>query len=94
MSQIWQVRLSAKAEEDLIAITRWTAEHFGPLQAEQYLETIVLAIDAVNHGSRPLDAKVRNEFGSDIYTLHIARQGRKGRHFLVYSVANDRYWIS
>ena len=40
MSQIWQVRLSDQAELDLIAISHWTAENFGPHQAEQYVETL------------------------------------------------------
>jgi toxin ParE1/3/4 len=29
---------------------------------------------------------VRDEIGAGIRTLHVARQGRKGRHFVAFSV--------
>ena len=42
MSLVWQVRLVAQAEQNLLDITRWTAENFGTRQAEHYAETIAL----------------------------------------------------
>jgi plasmid stabilization system protein ParE len=33
MSLAWQVRLAGQAEQDLLDITLWTAENFGPRQA-------------------------------------------------------------
>jgi plasmid stabilization system protein ParE len=33
MSLAWQVRLAGQAEQDLLDITLWKAENFGPRQA-------------------------------------------------------------
>ena len=47
-------------------------------------ETLSLAIEALSEGPQVLGAKARDEILSDIRTLHVSRQGRKGRHFVVY----------
>ena len=88
MSLAWQVRL-AKAEQDLFDIILWTAENFGTNQAEHYAETIGRAIEALYGGPEILGSKVRDEIGMGIRTLHVARQGRKGRHFVAFSVSED-----
>jgi toxin ParE1/3/4 len=87
MSLAWQVRLAGQAEQDLLDITLWTAENFGSRQAGHYAETIALAIEALHDGPEILGAKVRDEIGIGIRTLHVARQGRKGRHFVAFSVS-------
>ena len=87
MSLAWQVRLASQAEQDLFDIILWTAENFGTKQAEHYAETIALAIEALHHGPEILGSKVRDEIGMGIRTLHVARQGRKGRHFVAFSVS-------
>ena len=87
MSLVWQVRLAGQAEQDLLDITLWTAENFGPRQAEHYAETIALAIEALHDGPEILGAKVRDEIRIGIRTLHVARHGRKGRHFVAFSVS-------
>ena len=87
MSLAWQVRLASQAEQDLLDIILWTAENFGTKQAEHYAETISLAIEASHDGSDILGAKMRDEPGTGIRTLHVARQGRKGRHFVAFSVS-------
>ena len=87
MSLAWQVRLAGQAEQDLLDITLWTAENFGPRQAGPYAETIALAIEALHDGPEILGAKVRDEIGIGMLTLHVARQGRKGRHFVAFSVS-------
>lgn len=87
MSLVWHIRLAGQAEQDLLDITLWTAENFGKRQAEHYAETIALAIEALHDGPEILGAKVRDEIGTGIRTLHVARQGRKGRHFVAFSVS-------
>jgi toxin ParE1/3/4 len=87
MSLAWHIRLAGQAEQDLLDITQWTAENFGTRQAEHYAETIALAIEALHDGPEILGAKVRDEIGTGIRTLHVARQGRKGRHFVAFSVS-------
>ena len=80
MSLVWHIRLAGQAEQDLLDITLWTAENFGTRQAEHYAETIGLAIEALHDGPEILGAKVWDEIGAGIRTLHVARQVRKGRH--------------
>ena len=84
MSLAWRVRLADQAALDLLDIATWTAENFGPRQAEHYAETMTLAIEALHDGPMPPGCKARDDIGPGIRTLHVARQGRKGRHFVVF----------
>ncbi|HEY7804348.1 MAG TPA: type II toxin-antitoxin system RelE/ParE family toxin [Orrella sp.] len=84
MSVVWKVLLADQAELDLLEITIWTAENFGRRQADVYAETITLAIEALHNGPDILGVDEREEIGPDIRTLHVARNGRKGRHFVVF----------
>lgn len=88
MSRTWRVRLTDQAEQDLHDIVRWTAQNFGARQAEHYAETITLAIEALSDGPQILGAKARDEIGSGVSTLHVARNGRKGRHFVVFKISD------
>lgn len=87
MSQVWRVRLSNQAEQDLLEIAQRTTENFGARQAEQYVETMLLALDSLSDGPLVIGSKARDELGLGIRTLHMARQGRKGRHFVVFRQA-------
>ncbi len=73
----------------MLDISRWTSENFGARQAEQYVETILLAIEALTDGPETLGTKARDELAPGVRTLHIARHGRKARHFVVFRVADD-----
>lgn len=90
MSLTWNVRLAVQAELDLLDIATWTIEHFGVRQAEHYAETVMLAIEALHDGPEVLGAKVRDDIGTGIRTLHVARQGRKGRHFVVFKATQEQ----
>jgi toxin ParE1/3/4 len=90
MSRAWCVRLTDQAELDLLDISRWTFENFGARQAEHYVETILLAIEALTDGPDTLGTKARDELAPGVRTLHIARHGRKARHFVVFRVADDQ----
>jgi toxin ParE1/3/4 len=91
MSLAWHVRLAEQAERDLLDITLWTAENFGRSQAEFYAETVTLALEALHDGPEILGAKARDDdIGLGIRTLHVAREGRKGRHFVVFKVSNGQ----
>ena len=89
MSRSWHVQLAQQAELDLFEVSKWTAQNFGAQQAEYYAETVSLAIDALNHGPEILGSKDRDEIGPGIRTLHVARNGRKGRHFVVFRVSGE-----
>jgi toxin ParE1/3/4 len=90
MSKLWQVRLAEQVELDLQNISVWTSENFGLQQAAAYLETITLAIEALFEGPAILGAKERSEIGPRIFTLHVARLGRKGRHFVVFKISQGQ----
>ena len=82
----WTVRLAAAAEADYLQILRWTAENFGSAQARVYAETLASALKTLAAGPHILGVKERPEIGSNIRTLHVARNGRKGRHFIMFRV--------
>lgn len=84
MSHAWRVRLTRQAESDFLDISKWTTETFGPRQSALYVETLTLAIEALHAGPGILGAKTRDEIAPGVRTLHVARQGRKGRHFVVF----------
>lgn len=90
MRAVWRVRLAEQAEQDLLGITLWTVENFGPRQAEVYAETLTLAIEALHDGPDVLGASGREDIGPSMHTLHVARQGRKGRHFVVFRSAPEQ----
>lgn len=89
MSLTWHIHLTDQAEQYLLEISKWTAKNFGIQQAEHYAETMTLAIEALHDGSEILGAKVRGDIAKGIHTLHVARQGRKGRHFVVFSISEE-----
>jgi toxin ParE1/3/4 len=89
MRQGWTVRLGQQAEQDYIEILQWTAKTFGKGQAKTYAETVALAIEALDGGPDALSAKTREDIQPGIRTLHVARQGRAGRHLVVFRVAGS-----
>lgn len=88
MSTLWTIRLTSRAEQDFIEIVQWTADNFGPQQAAVYTETLSLAISELAEGPEVFGAKRRNEISNGILTLHVARQGRKGRHFVIFRIGD------
>ncbi|WP_310389463.1 type II toxin-antitoxin system RelE/ParE family toxin [Roseateles sp.] len=84
----WTVRLSATAEADFRQILRWTADRFGAAQARIYADTISLALQDLSAGTTLIGVKARAEIGASIYTLHIARHGRKARHFVMFRASS------
>lgn len=86
MKRRWEVRLAQRAQDDFTNIVRWTAEHFGVRQARSYALTLRRAVKALDAGLSLVDLHHRSELGQHVATLHVARQGRKGRHLLVLRV--------
>ena len=83
----WTVRLSAAAEADFEHIIQWTSKQFGDTQALVYAETLSMALMALTEGPDILGAKAREEILKRLLSLHVARQGRKGRHFIMFRIA-------
>lgn len=84
------MRLTAAAEADFQDILRWTLEHFGEAQTRVYAETLSSALEALAAGPRVIGATARNDTGKGLFTLHVARHGRKGRHFVMFRVGHDQ----
>ena len=84
----WRVRLAATAENDIRNILQWTHERFGDAQAQLYGETLTRAIQALTEGPYVKGSRRRDEIGEGLFTLHVARGRRKGRHLVMYRVGD------
>ena len=89
MRQVWRVRLGQQAEQDYVEILQWTLKTFGEGQVSTFAETLALAIAALEGGPDILGARARDDIQTGIRTLHVARQGRAGRHFVVFRAAGS-----
>ena len=85
----WPVRLAAAAETDFREIVRWTAERFGADQARVYAETLSAALEALTAGPDIAGVRAREDIGAGLFTIHVARGGRRGRHFVLFRTGND-----
>ena len=83
----WCVRLGAAAEVDFANILRWTTENFGARQSRVYRDTLVQAIVELAGGPDVTGSRARDEIMVGLRTLHVARRGRRGSHFLMYRAA-------
>jgi toxin ParE1/3/4 len=84
------VRLAAAAGADFQDILRWTKDQFGEAQAHAYAQTLSAALQALAAGGpTTAGAKARDEIAKGLFTLHVARHGRKGRHFVLFRIGGD-----
>lgn len=81
---LWQIRLGAEAEKDFARILTYTKATFGHQQAETYKATLLEALAALGEGPNTLGSVARDEILPNLRTLHVARRGRHGRHFIMY----------
>jgi len=86
----WVVRPTPEADRDYAEILQWTRQTFGVRQAKIYQTTLLQALRALRSGPDILGVKKRDDLGPGIFTLHVARNGRKGRHFIVFRVGGDQ----
>lgn len=90
MSTAWRVRLTYQAEQDYFEIVKWTAENFGERQAEIYAQTLSLAVETLCSGPEILGVKALDAIEPGVRVLHVARNGRKGRHIVVFRVGGEQ----
>jgi toxin ParE1/3/4 len=86
----WRVRLGSAAELDFANNLKWTTENFGARQSRLYRDSLVQAIGELTNGPEVAGSKARDEIMRGLRTFHVARHGRRGRHFLLYRVAPGR----
>jgi toxin ParE1/3/4 len=80
----WRVRLGPAAELDFANILGWTTDNFGERQSRLYRDTLLQAIGELANGPNVACSRARDEIMPGVRTLHVARHGRRGRHFLLY----------
>ena len=83
----WHVHLAAAAEDDFREILRWTAEQFSDQQARVYAGVLSAAIEELSYGPDLIGVRARGDIAKGLFTLHVARHGRKGRHFVIFRIA-------
>lgn len=86
----WTVRLGAEAEKDFVGILRYTANAFGERQARIYKTTLVEALAALAEGPNPPGSLSRADLLPNLRSLHVARNGKRGRHFIMYREKPER----
>jgi toxin ParE1/3/4 len=86
----WSIQQTDQVEVDLISIYLWTADKFGSHQADEYIDTVSSAIEALVIGPDLLGSKARDDIGPGIRLLHVQRKGKKGRHFVMFKAMDDR----
>jgi len=84
------LRIAAAAEADVRDILDWTAERFGDKQARAYAITLGATIGALLRGPTIAGARARDDIASGLFTIHVARGRRKGRHFVVFRASEGR----
>ena len=89
MPPYWKVRLSEAAEKDFNEIFVWTVEHFGIDQAHVYRAVILDALRSLQDGPTVIGAKNLSGIPPELKVLHVARKGKRGRHFIVFDDAMD-----
>jgi len=80
----WRVRLGSAAERDFANILAFTADEFGERQARVYQTTLMRALTALHAGPNIPGSRARPEIQPGLRLLHVARKGRRGRHFILY----------
>jgi toxin ParE1/3/4 len=86
----WRVRLGDAAEADFASILKYTANKFGVKQARIYQTTLTQALAALHAGPDVLGSTARSEILPSLRSLHVARNGRCGRHFIIYRPALEQ----
>jgi toxin ParE1/3/4 len=90
IEQEWRIRLSAFAELDFANILKWTTENFGARQSRTYRDTLVRAIGELANDPNLTGSKARDDILPGLRTLHVARHGQRGRHFILYRIVEGR----
>lgn len=88
--ELWTVSLSAVAKKDFENIVDWTFDQFGERQAIVYKETVLAALHALTDGPTTIGVKERRDIAKGLFTLHVARGGRQGRHLVLFRLAEKR----
>jgi toxin ParE1/3/4 len=82
------LRISATARRDIEDVLAYTLAQFGERKRAEYRLLIQLALADIRADPNKTPAKRRPELHRDARTFHIARAGRRARHFLLFRVVD------
>lgn len=85
----WKVQPTTDAAADIRHILRWTRKEFGEQQERAYRVTLRAALKALHSGPNIIGVKKRDDLAPGMFTLHVARNGRKGSHFIVFRISES-----
>ena len=83
------LRFSRVCVHDIQRVLLYTLEQFGPRKHEQYKGLVREAVADIRHDPRRPPARAHPEIGAHVFTFHIARRGKRARHYFLYRVANE-----
>jgi toxin ParE1/3/4 len=86
----WKLKISSTAAKDYQAILDWTRVRFGVRQTGVYAKVVESAFHELYQGPDVAGVKWRPELGPGIASLHVARNGFKGRHLVIFRVAAEQ----
>ncbi len=86
----WHVRLSQDAETDFAEILIYTHDIFGDSQARTYQGVLADALATLSEGPTVLGSVALDDILPNLRSLHVARRGRRGRHFILYRAADGQ----
>lgn len=82
----YQIRVSDQAWRDIEDILAWTLERFGEGKREEYRALILDGLAEIAHN--PEAARRRPELHEKCRTFHLARPGRRARHFFLFRISD------
>lgn len=85
----WRVRLGAVAKKDFARILKYTKDSLGERQAAVYKAALLKTIAKLAAGPDTSGSHAREDLGPQMRTLHVARDGRRAPHLLVYRASSD-----
>jgi toxin ParE1/3/4 len=81
----FRIHVSNQARRDIAEALAWTRDRFGEDKEEEYWDLILAAF--ADLARDPEKARRRPELHPQARTFHIARRGKRARHFLLLSIA-------
>ncbi|GLS23794.1 hypothetical protein GCM10007874_68150 [Labrys miyagiensis] len=85
----WRIRLGDYVNQDFVQILEYTLDQFGARQADICEVTLTEAIAELVDGPDIVGSRRRDEILPGLRTLHVARHGRKGCHFIMCRAIGD-----
>lgn len=89
MTRLWAVHLTAAAQSDFRGIVRWTIERFGEEQARVYANILRSTLKDLQDGPNIIGVKSRDDIAKGLFTLHVARNGHRGRHLVLFRISRS-----